>query len=165
MSKAWVSAYIGLGSNLDGPIDQINKALAELAMLPDTECVKHSSLYTTAPVGPQDQPDYINAVALLKTALQPEFLLDECQRLEQNHLRVRDGQHWGSRTLDLDLLLYAQQRIETSRLVVPHPQMAVRAFVLVPLAEIAPKELTIPGLGVLGELLDKVGADGVQRLS
>jgi 2-amino-4-hydroxy-6-hydroxymethyldihydropteridine diphosphokinase len=164
MSEAWVTVYIGLGSNLDRPIEQINQALHELAELPDTQCVKHSSLYQTQPVGPQNQADFINAVAMLSTGLAAESLLDECQKLEQGHQRKRTGERWGPRTLDLDLLLFDGQQIATSRLLIPHPQIANRAFVLVPLAEIAPQELVIPGLGVLGELLDKVDMDGIRRL-
>ncbi|MEN8178392.1 MAG: 2-amino-4-hydroxy-6-hydroxymethyldihydropteridine diphosphokinase [Pseudomonadota bacterium] len=165
MNEARVTAYIGLGSNLKDPQDQVHKALRELAELPDTQCVSHSSLYRTRPVGPRNQPDFINAVAMLNTGLPAESLLDECQKLEQRHRRVRGGERWGPRTLDLDLLLFDQQRIATARLVVPHPQLAERAFVLVPLAEIAPSEMRIPGLGMLGELLEKVDLDGVRRLS
>ena len=164
MSEAWVTVYIGLGSNLDRPIEQINLALHELSKLPDTQCLQHSSLYQTQPVGPQKQADFINAVAMLSTGLAAESLLDECQKLEQGHQRTRTGERWGPRTLDLDLLLFDGQRIATSRLLIPHPQIANRAFVLVPLAEIAPLELVIPGLGVLGELLNKVDVDGVRRL-
>lgn len=165
MSEDWVTAYVGLGSNLQDPENQIHTALRELTTLPDTRCVRHSSLYRTRPVGPQDQPDFINAVAMLTTGLPAESLLDACQKLEQIHRRVRQGERWGPRTLDLDLLLYARQRIATARLTVPHPRIAERAFVLVPLAEIAPSEMSIPGLGSLSELLEQVGLDGVQRLS
>ncbi|KUJ87259.1 MAG: 2-amino-4-hydroxy-6-hydroxymethyldihydropteridine pyrophosphokinase [Halomonas sp. 54_146] len=130
-------AYIGLGSNLASPIDQVRQALSELATLPLSQLVAASSLYASRPVGPQDQPDFINAVAALDTRLSPLALLDQLQALEQQHRRRRQ-RHWGPRTLDLDLLLYADEHIDTPRLRVPHPQMNARAFVLVPLAEIAP---------------------------
>jgi 2-amino-4-hydroxy-6-hydroxymethyldihydropteridine diphosphokinase len=159
-----VTAYIGLGSNLENPTEQVQKAFQELDQLSATECVKRSGLFLTRPVGPQDQPDYINAAVKLETGLTAERLLDELQGLEQLHQRVRKAEQWGPRTLDLDLLLYDQQRITTARLLVPHPRMAGRAFVLYPLAEVAPLDLRIPGHGMLGELLEQVSSDGVQRL-
>ena len=136
------TAYIGLGSNLGEPLDQIRQALQELAQLPDTRMLRHSSLYRSDPVGPPGQPDYINAVALLKTRLTPLQLLDVLQALEQTHQRVR-RQHWGPRTLDLDILLYAQVHCNEARLTLPHPYLYARSFVLAPLAEIAP-ELVLP---------------------
>ncbi|MGE6608407.1 2-amino-4-hydroxy-6-hydroxymethyldihydropteridine diphosphokinase [Halomonas sp. NPDC076908] len=129
--------YIGLGSNLASPLEQVRQALVELAMLPLSRLVATSSLYVSRPVGPQDQPDFINAVAALETRLSPLALLDQLQALEQQHRRQRQ-RHWGPRTLDLDLLLYGNSQISTPRLNVPHPQMTARAFVLAPLAEIAP---------------------------
>lgn len=129
--------YIGLGSNLASPIEQVRQALEGLATLPLSRLVISSSLYASRPVGPQDQPDFINAVAALETRLSPLALLDQLQALEQQHRRRRQ-RHWGPRTLDLDLLLYGNELIETPRLSVPHPQMTARAFVLAPLAEIAP---------------------------
>ncbi|MCU7809291.1 MAG: 2-amino-4-hydroxy-6-hydroxymethyldihydropteridine diphosphokinase, partial [Candidatus Thiodiazotropha sp. (ex Semelilucina semeliformis)] len=133
-----VTAYVGLGSNLEQPQSQVLKALTELSHLPNTALSKKSSLYRTSPVGPSDQPDFINAVASLLTALSPEELLDELQSLEQRHGRKRQGMRWGPRTLDLDLLLFSDMTIETARLQVPHCRIAGRAFVLYPLAEIAP---------------------------
>lgn len=130
-------AYIGLGSNLASPIEQVREALNELAALPLSRLVAASSLYASRPVGPQDQPDFINAVAALETHLSPLALLDQLQALEQQHRRRRQ-QHWGPRTLDLDLLLYANDHIDMPRLRVPHPHMTARAFVITPLAEIAP---------------------------
>ena len=159
-----VTAYIGLGSNLENPPEQVQKAFQELDKLSATECVKRSGLFLTRPLGPQDQPDYINAAVKLETGLTAQRLLDELQGLEQLHQRVRKVEQWGPRTLDLDLLLYDQQRITTARLRVPHPRMAERAFVLYPLAEVAPLDLRIPGYGMLGELLEQVLSDGVQRL-
>lgn len=124
-------AYIGLGSNLESPIVQVREALNELAMLPLSRLVAASSLYASRPVGPQDQPDFINAVAALETQLSPLALLDQLQALEQQHRRRRQ-RRWGPRTLDLDLLLYANDTIDTPRLRVPHPQITARAFVLLP---------------------------------
>lgn len=135
--ERWVLAYIGLGSNLEAPRDQLERALSSLDSLPLTQCVARSSLYASAPVGPQDQPDFVNAVAAIRTRLSPLALLDQLQALEQRHRRVRD-RHWGPRTLDLDLLWYAGLRRHTPRLTLPHPEMPHRRFVLEPLAEIAP---------------------------
>ncbi len=143
--------YIGLGSNLDQPVQQLQRALEELTQLPATTLISHSSLYCSAPVGPQDQPDFINAVAALSTHLSAHELLDALQGLEQAHSRVR-VRHWGPRTLDLDLLLYGTETINTERLKVPHPFMTERNFVLYPLAEIAPM-CEIPGAGTLASLL------------
>lgn len=159
-----VTAYVGLGSNLDDPRRQVAEALKELEALPESRLLAHSSLYRSQPVGPADQPDYINAVAALTTALTPEALLDGLQSLENRHGRLRTGERWGPRTLDLDLLLYADRRLDTVRLQLPHPRMAERAFVLVPLAEIAPGDLTIPGAGRLDLLLSRLSEDVVERL-
>ncbi|WP_432471086.1 2-amino-4-hydroxy-6-hydroxymethyldihydropteridine diphosphokinase [Amphritea sp. HPY] len=142
MSDSWQTCYIGLGSNLDSPREQVSSALTELTQLPQCRNLKHSSLYRSDPVGPAGQPDYINAVACLETCLSPLHLLDALQGIEQAHQRVRI-QHWGPRTLDLDLLLYGDQVIQNQRLTVPHAFMKVRNFVLYPLAEIAPN-LSLP---------------------
>lgn len=136
-------AYIGLGSNLEAPAEQIKTALTDLQSLPATQLLKTSSLYASPPMGPQDQPDYINAVALLDTTLSAHDLLDALQAIEQQHGRQRK-RHWGERTLDLDILLYGQQMIEDERLSVPHPGLAQRAFVVYPLLEIA-GDMPIPG--------------------
>ena len=155
--------YIGLGSNLASPEIQLGNALDELGQLADCCLIRSSSLYTSPPMGPADQPDYINAVARLDTALSAEHLLDRLQQIEQSHHRVRRT-HWGPRTLDLDILLYAEQIISSPRLQVPHPGMAQRAFVLVPLAEIAGEELVIPQLGRLGDLLERCDLAGLQQM-
>ncbi|RCV90391.1 2-amino-4-hydroxy-6-hydroxymethyldihydropteridine diphosphokinase [Billgrantia montanilacus] len=142
-----VDVYVGLGSNLDEPEAQIAQALEALDELPLTHRLAASSLYVSRPLGPQDQPDFVNAVAHLATRLSPLALLDQLQALEQRHRRVR-RRHWGPRTLDLDLLLFGRQVIVTPRLRVPHPEMSARAFVMVPLAELAPA-LSLPdGRGV-----------------
>lgn len=131
-----VDAYIGLGSNLDDPIGRVRRALNQLACLPLTQELVASRLYRSRPVGPQDQPHFINAVARLRTRLSPLALLDQLQALEQHHRRRRQ-RHWGPRTLDLDLLLYGNDELQWPRLQVPHPAMRARAFVLLPLAELA----------------------------
>ncbi|WP_445158705.1 2-amino-4-hydroxy-6-hydroxymethyldihydropteridine diphosphokinase [Halomonas sp. E14] len=153
-----VEAFIGLGSNLDDPIRQVRRAAEALGKLPLTERLGVSRLYASRPVGPQDQPDFINAVALLRTRLSPLALLDQLQALEQRHRRVRQ-RHWGPRTLDLDLLLYGKQRIDVARLRVPHPELCRRAFVLIPLAELA-AELTLPDGQAVAALARHVGAEG-----
>jgi len=149
--SAGVDAYIGLGSNLDQPVRQLRAALHELQNLPETRLIRHSSLYESSPLGPPDQPDYVNAVAMLATSLDAQSLLDQLQAVEQRHGRER-GEHWGPRTLDLDLLLFGEDRINSPRLQVPHPQMLRRAFVLVPLFELAP-DLVLPGLGPLADAM------------
>lgn len=163
MSTAQVRAFIGLGSNLCDPRQQVTEAFGQLAALPHTRLVHHSSLYRTPPMGPQDQPDYINAVAEIATTLSAEELLARLQDIERLHGRIRDGQHWGPRTLDLDLLLYGQEIIDTPALRVPHPGMSGRNFVLLPLHEIAPQAV-IPGHGPLAGLLAAVCAQGVGKL-
>jgi len=156
-------AWIGLGSNLDDPHTQVSTALNELAQLPDSSLIMHSSLYRSDPVGPPGQPDYINAVAALDTQLPPEALLDALQAIEQAHQRVRKI-HWGPRTLDLDLLLYGNETIATPRLSVPHPFMTQRNFVLWPLAEIAP-ELILPDGHSLQALLLQCPLGTLEKIS
>lgn len=163
MAATQVRAFIGLGSNLDGPVAQVTHALGELDGLPATRCLQHSSLYRSKPLGPAGQPDYINAVALLETALDAENLFNELMSLENLHGRKRGGQRWGPRCLDLDILLYGSARIRTARLVIPHPGLPVREFVLYPLAEIEPG-LVIPGVGPLQQLLTRCARKGLERL-
>ena len=131
-------AYVGVGSNLDDPRAQVLNAFSELEKLPHTRVVKKSSLYRTAPIGHADQPDFINAVAQLETGLPAERLLSELQEVEQRHGRKRSFAN-APRTLDLDVLLFGDARIQTPELTVPHPRMHERAFVLKPLLEIAPE--------------------------
>ncbi len=159
-----LNAFIGLGSNLTTPVEQINVARQEIGALENVEEVTFSSLYKSPPMGPQDQPDYINAVMCVKTKLSAMELLKKMQTIENSHGRIRE-KRWGARTLDLDLLLYGQQRINESDLVVPHAGIAERAFVLYPLYEIAGDDLDIPGLGTLGTLLEKCPQNGLQRIS
>lgn len=152
-----VSVYIGLGSNLQGPEQQLRSALEELAAHPGIELAAVSSFYQSKPVGPQDQPDYVNAVAELRTALPPEELLDVLQATENQHNRVR-LRHWGERTLDLDILLFGDQILNTPRLIIPHKEMCKRSFVLYPLAEIAP-QLRLPDGRSLPDVLRTVTND------
>lgn len=162
MTDTPLRCFIGLGSNLDDPLDQVRRALEELEQLPQCHLVRHSSLYRSDPVGPQDQPDFINAVAELHTTLEAEPLLDQLQAIEQAHRRVRRI-HWGPRTLDLDLLLYGGHTIDSERLRVPHPFMGERAFVLWPLAEIAPR-LVLPDGTELTDLLDQCPMGTLERI-
>ncbi|MEE8320950.1 MAG: 2-amino-4-hydroxy-6-hydroxymethyldihydropteridine diphosphokinase [Gammaproteobacteria bacterium] len=156
-------AFIGLGSNLGHPEKQLAEALASLDGTDDV-CVKqNSSFYRSKPVGPQDQPDYINAVARLETDLDPLDLLDRMQAIEDRQGRVRGKVRWGPRTLDLDLLLYGDKIINKKRLTVPHPEIKNRDFVLIPLNEIAP-DLVIPVLGPISELLIEISHAGLDRL-
>lgn len=162
-----VPVYIGLGANLGDPRRQVEQALVQLRALPQSALAAVSSLYQTVPVGPADQPDFINAVARLDTQLEPLALLAALQRIERQHGRIRNGQRWGPRTLDLDILLIGEQLLTLPQLCVPHPQMHCRAFVLGPLAEIAPPRLNIPGQGRLDDLLAAVAdeAGTMLRLS
>ncbi len=157
-----VLAAIGLGSNLNDPAGQVRAALSALAALPESELVAASSLYRNPPMGPQDQPDYVNAVALLRTALEPLPLLAELQAIERRQGK-RFLRHWGPRTIDLDLLLYGDRRIREPRLTVPHPGLHERAFVLYPLAEIAP-DLMVPGKGRVKDLAALHSAADLVRL-
>lgn len=154
--------FIGLGSNLEDPRAQVLRAFGELDGLPSSTLLQQSSLYQSAPLGPQDQDDFINAVARLRTSLEPADLLSELQHIESDHRRVRE-RHWGPRTLDLDILLYGDECIETEELHVPHREMSKRNFVLVPLFEIAP-DLSIPGIGLLSQQVALLGNGGLMRL-
>lgn len=168
-----VKALIGLGSNLDAPRQQVLRALQELAQLPQSKLIKHSSLYETEPLtlptldsshgqSVEIQPPYINAVAEMLTALAPEALLDQLQSIETAHQRVRGEVRWGPRTLDLDLLLYGNETIATQRLTVPHPGVTERNFVLIPMVEICP-ELKLPDGRAISELPACHDQQGVKR--
>lgn len=156
-----VPAYIALGSNLSEPQRQLRAAFDALGCLPNTQLIARSSLYRSAPVGYADQPDFVNAVAAIRTALAPRVLLDKLLELEraQGRGRVRAFRN-APRTLDLDIVLYGEQVIHEPGLSVPHPRMHERAFVMVPLAEIAPDAL-VPGRGRVRELLHSVDAASV----
>ena len=135
--------YLGLGANLANPVAQLQSAVAALRQLPHSKVLAISSLYGSRPMGPQDQPDYVNAVVKLTTSLTPLALLDALQHIEQQHGRQRKAQRWGPRSLDLDILLYANHTIASERLTVPNYGLTQREFVLYPLAEIAP-QLQLP---------------------
>ncbi len=157
------SVYIGLGSNLAEPVNQVVKALRALHSLPQVERISSSSLYASKPMGPQDQPDYVNAVVKIETSLTPIPLLDALQHIEQIQGRERKGQRWGARTLDLDILLFDKEVIESPRLTVPHYGLREREFVLYPLAEIAP-DLVLPGGDKLKNILNNCAMNGLSKL-
>ncbi len=161
--SAAAPAWIGVGSNLDGPVAHVRAALDALATIPETDFIEASPLYGSAPMGPADQPNYVNAVVQLRTALEPHALLDALQRLEAEAGRERVGERWGPRVLDLDLLIFGEHRIDDPRLRVPHPGIAGRIFVLRPLADMEP-DLEVPGLGPVDELLARVPEGGLWRL-
>nr|WP_279077617.1 2-amino-4-hydroxy-6-hydroxymethyldihydropteridine diphosphokinase [Hafnia alvei] len=154
--------YIALGSNLANPLHQVQSALNALAELPQTTLTATSSLYRTPPLGPQDQPDYLNAVVALDTDLSAENLLDHTQKIELEHGRVRKDERWGPRTLDLDILLFGDEIINTERLTVPHYDMKNRQFMLYPLAEIAP-ELHFPSGESLQSVIAQLNAEPLTR--
>ena len=149
--RRWVPAYVGLGSNLDEPEKQIRDAIGRLASLANSRLAASSGLYRSTPMGEVEQPDFINAVVCLLTALPARALLDELLAMESEAGRRRDGERWGPRVLDLDLLLFGQRTIEEVGLTVPHPGIAERNFVLFPLRDIAPFA-HVPGKGAVHTL-------------
>ena len=155
-------AYIALGANLDDPLGQLRAALDAVAALPDSRMLRTSSFYRTAPVGAPGQPDYLNAVAALETGLAPDDLLAALLEIEHDFGRRREYRN-APRTLDLDLLLYDDAVIDRPHLQVPHPRLHLRAFVLVPLAEIAP-ELRLPGRGSVAAWLPAVTTQRIAKL-
>lgn len=157
-----VTAYVGLGANLADPHAQVLEALAELDRMPRTRITGRSSLYRSAPLGYAAQPDFINAVARLETGLPAERLLAELLTIEQRHGRRRSVPN-APRTLDLDLLLYGEARVDSPTLSLPHPRMHERAFVLRPLLELAP-EASIPGRGRASDLLAGCTGQAVERI-
>lgn len=159
------TVYIGLGSNLEDPPQQIRQAIEALKKLPDSRYIKNSDLYRSRPMHAgealaEPQPDYYNAVALIETELEPLTLLDNLQAIENSQGRLRVAR-WGPRTIDLDLLLYGQQLIREARLQVPHPGMCEREFVLYPMQQLTP-ELYIPGHGPLEDLIKSCPHNGLQ---
>lgn len=147
--------YIALGANLGEPELQVRQAIAALGAIPGFRLQSRSSLYRTEPLGPPGQPDYINAVVSGHWSGTAESLLDALQAIENGAGRLREGARWSARTLDLDLLLFAEASITTPRLTVPHYAMHERDFVLLPLAEIAP-DLHVPGQGKVSDLIDRL---------
>ena len=157
-----VEAFIALGANLENPVRQVQQAISELAGIEQTRVLAVSSLYRTAPVGYSDQPDFINAVATLQTGLSPHELLDALHVIERRHGRQRSVRN-APRTLDLDLLMYGTRVVREENLTLPHPRLHERAFVLLPLAEIAP-DAQLPGRGPLSQLIGLVDRGGVEKL-
>jgi 2-amino-4-hydroxy-6-hydroxymethyldihydropteridine diphosphokinase len=155
--------YIGLGANLNQPVQQLERAVLALQNIKDTELLQVSGFYGSKPMGPQDQPDYVNAVALLSTRLSADDLLTRLQQIELEQGRQRKDERWGPRTLDLDILLFGDDSIQTERLTVPHYGMKVREFVLYPLAELN-LGLVLPDGTLLTELLATVPRKGLSRL-
>ncbi len=155
-------AYIGLGSNLNNPKQQIKDAVLALHHAKDIEVVNLSSLYQSPPVDGSKQPDYINAVAQISTHLTPLELLYACQEIEEKQHRIREKK-WDARTIDLDIIIYGVQVVASKQLVIPHPEMMNRAFVLIPLAELE-DDLKVPVLGPIQELIAKLGEFKLTKL-
>lgn len=159
-ARRWVPAYVGVGSNLDEPPAQVRAALEALARIPETRVLLCSAPWPNAPLGPEPQPDFLNAVAGLLTLLPPEQLLDALLAIERQQGRDRrSGVRWGPRRIDLDLLVYGNVVMATGTLVLPHPGIATRNFVLFPLLQIAPC-LRVPGLGPVWRLAAALGQTG-----
>jgi len=156
-------AYIGLGSNLSDPINQVQSALNDLSQEPMITELQASSLYRSTPLGGMEQPDYINAVARITTTLTPDALLEICQQIEQSHGRDRTTGHWSARTLDLDIILYGQEIIQTDTLTIPHYGMHERNFVLIPLAELDP-DLLLPDNMSIHDALTKITTEGLVKV-
>jgi len=163
-AEHWYPAYIGLGSNLARPAQQIEEAFGLLAEVPGTRLFSVSSLYRSAPFGGIEQPDFVNAVAAVLTQLAPVELLHQLQDLENRQGRERDETRWGPRVLDLDLLVYAGQTISEPGLFVPHPGIGERNFVLLPLEEIAP-DLEVPGLGRVARIPVNSDEPSISRIA
>lgn len=158
-----VSVYVGLGSNLHDPGQQIICACDALGELAETDFIRCSSLYRSVPLGPVEQPDYINAVAFLETTLSAHTLLDGLKDIERRQGRVASGERWGPRLIDLDILLYGDVQIKSDVLTIPHPGLTEREFVLYPLYEIAPA-LSVPGYGSLEDYRNRCPRRGLQCL-
>lgn len=155
-------AFVALGSNLEDPARQVESGLRELSGLPGTRLIARSSLYRSAPVDAPDQPDYVNAVAGVETRLAPGEFLESMLAIECRHGRVRECRN-APRTLDLDLLLYADLVCHEHGLTLPHPRMHERAFVLLPLREIAP-DCRIPGLGPVSEWAVRCAGQSIEKI-
>lgn len=158
-----IRVYIGIGSNLDNPVAQVLEAVEELEMIPDTILAERSTLYSARPMGPEDQPDYVNAVVAMDTLLSADELHKALIKIEDLQGRVREGEKWGPRIIDLDLLLYGNSTIDTATLTVPHPGMHERDFVIIPLEEVA-GNLKIPGRGNLYSLINKCKSHSLKKL-
>ena len=159
----WRPAYVGIGSNLDDPALQVRRALAALSQLPQSLLLRCSSLYLSKPLGPVTQPDFVNAAAGLLTQLDALAFFEALLALEMQLGREPPRLRWGPRRIDLDLLVFAHQRVESAELTLPHPGIVARNFVLYPLREVAP-DLDVPGLGRVCELAARVAAEGIRPL-
>ena len=157
------TCFIGVGSNLGDPVVQAKQAIAALSELANTQLIDVSSLYASKPMGPSDQPDYVNAVAKLTTTLTPLELLDALQYIELHQGRVRKDERWGPRTLDLDILLIDDLAIDHPRLTVPHYGMREREFVLYPLFEISPNLMLSDGVA-LSQLIQSCPRNGLETI-
>lgn len=164
MTQVWTPAYVAIGANLDDPLARVAESFGHLAALRSTTLVARSRLYRSSPLGPQDQPDFVNACAGLLTQLSAPELLTELKNLEQMLGRGAAVVRWGPRRIDFDLLVFGGERIQTETLTVPHPGVTVRNFVLYPLLDIAP-DLVVPGHGRVRELASRVSADGLSALA
>jgi len=164
MSALWIPVYVGLGSNLDAPREQVQAAFLALATLPQTRLISRSRLYRSAPLGPQDQPEFVNAAAGLLTTLSAREFLVQLKQLEQKLGREAPVVRWGPRRIDLDLLVYGAERINETDLTVPHPGVPVRNFVLYPLQDIA-ADLNVPGQGSVAQLAARVSDAGLVSIS
>lgn len=160
---ATVAAYIALGSNLDDPGQHVRTAIDHINKLPQTTLTRCSHWYRSLPLGPPGQSDYINGVVEILTSLNPTALLTWLQSIEDRHQRRR-VERWGARTLDLDILLYGNETVDTPQLQIPHPELSQRNFVLLPLAEIAP-QLRLPDGRYIRDLLANVGTQGIVRIT
>ncbi|SFB81640.1 2-amino-4-hydroxy-6-hydroxymethyldihydropteridine diphosphokinase [Pseudoalteromonas denitrificans] len=162
--SSYYKVYLGLGANLNDPVNQINQAVTALKALSNTKNeILVSSFYTSKPMGPQDQPDYVNAVACIETKLEPLVLLAQTQKIELDLGRVRKDERWGPRTLDIDILLYGDLVIDYPNLKVPHYGMKLREFVIYPLLEIAP-ELYLPDQTTIKTLSETVSLNGLTKI-
>ena len=160
----WRPAYVGLGSNLSDPQRQVENAFDALNRIADARLVLRSQLWRSRPMGPQDQPDFVNAAAGLLTTKAPRDLLAELQAIERRIGKTEPGVRWGPRLIDLDLLVFGDLRADEPGLVLPHPGLHQRNFVLYPLAEFA-AELWVPGLARVRMLRDRVSGEGIERLA
>lgn len=155
--------FLGLGANLGRPLAQLKDAIIQLHAHPYITVTRTSSMYASKPMGPQDQPDYVNAVVAVLTSLSAHELLDATQHIENSAGRVR-LQHWGPRTLDIDILLSGNTVLSDERLTIPHPGLTEREFVLIPLAEIAP-ELILPDGQAVATLAQQIAANGLDIIA
>lgn len=164
MNSSSLIAYIGLGSNLSEPIKQVNNAIKAIEKIEQSQVINVSSLYLSKPMGPQDQDDYINAVLALQTSLSATELLDSLQTIENDAGRIRKKNRWSARILDLDIILFGDQIINSERLTIPHYGMTEREFVLLPLAEIAPL-LQLPNGQSVTFLSQNIANNAMMKLS